>query len=158
MTLSDANGQRSAKKPPKIPEIIEYLYKNYSVDKSRHANCTICNEFVSDVLTTTYNFVRHMRLSHPDRVDDYFEFKNSRKKMKANELSHDFKPVLNQENVDFIIVKYLIVDCGLPYRYSKCYKLIIYFFIYFSFLLKISRNTWLYSLYGINLQKMEVVW
>jgi hypothetical protein len=117
MVLNNVNNQNPPKKSPKIPEIIEYLFTNYKVDRFRYANCTICNESLSDVLISTSNFVRHMRLSHPERVEDYFEFKNSRKKMRKNELSLDFKLTLSQENIDFIIVKYLIIDCGLPFRF-----------------------------------------
>jgi uncharacterized protein YqgV (UPF0045/DUF77 family) len=80
MVLSASIDQNSTKVTPKIPEIVEFMYKDYNVDSKRHATCTICDEKIDEVLTTTSNFTRHLRSKHSDRVEEYFEFKKSKKK------------------------------------------------------------------------------
>ena len=56
-----------------IPRIIKFGYDNYKVDisvTSTSAKCKFCtyeNKIITEQRGVTSNFVKHLRLKHPDR-------------------------------------------------------------------------------------------
>jgi hypothetical protein len=57
-----------------------------------------------------------MKRKHPEKVEDYYVFKAN---LKSSDImdTGDLKLSSTPENIDYVLVKYLIIECGLPFRY-----------------------------------------
>ena len=54
--------------PTNIPKIIHFGYKEYTTTQNkRGATCKICNVKITDLPSTTSNFIRHFRTAHKER-------------------------------------------------------------------------------------------